>query len=100
MRTAPRAGELFANLVTMMNVVGTMSVTGLPGHLLEARRQGAPILAAMGSGFTAWIWPVELWACSIWASRWLLRSGRLNLAALTALLPMLSLLGIRLLQIL
>ena len=98
MRATSTTGDLFANLVTVMNVVGTVSVTDLLGELLEARRQGASTLAAMEFGFTSRIWPIELWLSSIWASRWLLRSGRPNLAALTALLPMLSLLCLKLLQ--
>ena len=40
------------------------------------------------------IWSIELWAASVGASRLLLRSGRLNLAAFTALLPLIALLGV------
>ena len=39
-------------------------------------------------------WSIELWAASVGASRLLLRSGRLNLAALTALLPLIALPGV------
>ena len=40
-----------------------------------------------------WVWSIELWAASVGASRLLLRSGRLDLAAFTALLPLIALLG-------
>ena len=81
-----------------MNVVGVISATGILGQVLELRRQGVPMLGAMILDLVAWFWPIELWAASVWASRWLLRSGRLNPATFTALLPMLSLLGIKFLH--
>ncbi len=63
--------------------------------MLELRRQGLPVIGSIETAIWKWFWPIELWVTSVMASRWLLRSGRFNLAALTALLPLLAALGSR-----
>ena len=97
MRAEPTS-DLFEILVTTINVVAVASVAGDIGALLELQRQGLSIAGCLAHGASALIWSVELWLTSIWSSRLLLRSGHLNLASFIALLPMLSLLGITLLQ--
>ncbi len=98
MSNDPASTTMFRGLVTAMNVFGSIVALGGLAAMLELRRQGHPILEAVGHGISHWFWSIELWASSVVASRWLLRSGWFNLAALTALLPLLAALGVRILN--
>lgn len=98
MSNDPASTALFRGLVTAMNVFGSITALGSLVTMLELRRQGLPVFGSIETALLQWFWSIELWASSVAASRWLLRSGWLNLAALTALLPLLAALGVKILN--